>query len=191
MHFSPCFLLLSTLFLLLSTLFLQHLTRPALCLPSVVAVALSVPGTREVRGSDTSERKEIRLAAFSEKLLMKLVTKPSIAGFGLNWQSCHNMIFVGLSDSYELLYQAIRRCWRFGQDHTVNVYIIISTAEGAVRENIERKDEQCKQMVAEMVKHTKEILSKEIRATVRMTEAYEPRMEMVIPAWIIEGGYAV
>ena len=151
----------------------------------------AIPGTREVRGSDTSERKEIRLAAFSEKLLMKLVTKPSIAGFGLNWQSCHNMIFVGLSDSYELLYQAIRRCWRFGQDHTVNVYIIISTAEGAVRENIERKDEQCKQMVAEMVKHTKEILSKEIRATVRMTEAYEPRMEMIIPAWIIEGGYAV
>lgn len=150
-----------------------------------------IHGAREVRGSDSSERKEIRLAAFSKALLRKLITKPSIAGFGLNWQSCHNMIFVGLSDSYELLYQAIRRCWRFGQDHTVNVYIIISTAEGAVRENIERKDEQCKQMVAEMVKHTKEILSKEIRATVRMTEAYEPRMEMIIPAWIIEGCYAV
>lgn len=150
-----------------------------------------IPGTREVRGSDTSERKELRLVAFSEKILQRLITKPSIAGFGLNWQSCHNMIFVGLSDSYELLYQAIRRCWRFGQDRTVNVYIIISTAEGAVRENIERKDRQCKEMVAEMVKHTKEILSKEIRATVRMTEAYEPRVEMVIPPWIMEGGYAV
>ena len=152
---------------------------------------LVIPGAREVRGSDTSERKEIRLAAFSEQLLQKLVTKPSIAGFGLNWQSCHNMIFVGLSDSYELLYQAIRRCWRFGQDQTVNVYIIISTAEGAVRENIERKDAQCKQMVAEMVKHTKDILSKEIRATVRMTEAYEPSVDMFTPKWLIEGGYAV
>ena len=101
------------------------------------------------------------------------------------------MIFVGLSDSYELLYQAIRRCWRFGQDQTVNVYIITSTAEGAVRDNIERKDAQCKQMVAEMVKHTKDILSKEIRATVRMTEAYEPRVEMFTPEWLIEGGYAV
>ena len=151
----------------------------------------AIPGAREVRGSDSSERKEIRLAAFSEQLFQKLITKPSIAGFGLNWQCCHNMIFVGLSDSYELLYQAIRRCWRFGQDQTVNVYIITSTAEGAVRDNIERKDAQCKQMVAEMVKHTKDILSKEIRATVRMTEAYEPRVEMFTPEWLIEGGYAV
>lgn len=150
-----------------------------------------IPGAREVRGSDTSERKEIRLAAFSERLLQRLITKPSIAGFGLNWQGCYNMVFVGLSDSYELLYQAIRRCWRFGQKHTVNVYIIISTAEGAVRDNIERKNEQCKQMIAEMVKHTKDILSNEIRATVRMTEAYEPRIDMFIPEWVIEGGYAV
>lgn len=150
-----------------------------------------IPGAREVRGSDTAERKELRLAAFSEGLLMRLVTKPSIAGFGLNWQSCYNMIFVGLSDSYELLYQAIRRCFRFGQEHTVNVYIITSTAEGAVRENIERKDEQCRRMVAEMVKHTKEILSEEIRETVRMTEEYKPAVEMLLPAWLYEGGYAV
>ena len=101
------------------------------------------------------------------------------------------MIFVGLSDSYELLYQAIRRCWRFGQSETVHVYIITSTAEGAVRENIERKDAQCKQMVAEMVKHTREILEKDIRATVRMTDKYEPSKDMLLPAWLIEGGYAV
>ncbi len=149
----------------------------------------SIKDAYEVRGSDSSDRKEIRLQAFSEGLLKRLITKPSIAGFGLNWQGCHNMIFVGLSDSYELLYQAIRRCWRFGQDREVNVYIIISTSEGAVRSNIERKDEQCKQMVAEMVKHTKEILSDEIRATVRMTEVYEPTVNMIFPSWLIEGGY--
>lgn len=152
---------------------------------------IAIPGSREVRGTDTSERKEIRLAAFSEQLLQRLVTKPSIAGFGLNWQGCHNMIFVGLSDSYELLYQAIRRCWRFGQDQPVNVYIVTSTAEGAVRDNIERKDAQCKKMIIEMVKHTKDILSKEIRSTVRMTEAYEPNVDMYMPKWLIEGGYAV
>lgn len=151
----------------------------------------TIPGSREVRGSDSAERKELRLAAFSEQLLPKLITKPSIAGFGMNWQCCHNMIFVGLSDSYELLYQAIRRCWRFGQSETVHVYIITSTAEGAVRENIERKDAQCKQMVAEMVKHTREILEKDIRATVRMTDKYEPSKDMLLPAWLIEGGYAV
>lgn len=150
-----------------------------------------IPKAREVRGSDTSERKEIRLTAFSEGLLPRLITKPSIAGFGLNWQCCHNMIFVGLSDSYEMLYQAIRRCWRFGQTNDVNVYIVISTTEGAVKENIERKDQQCKQMVAEMVKHTKDILSSEIKATVRMTEEYTPSVEMLTPAWLIEGGYTV
>lgn len=150
-----------------------------------------IPGSREVRGSDSSERKELRLAAFSEQLIPKLITKPSIAGFGLNWQCCHNMIFVGLSDSYELLYQAIRRCWRFGQHRAVNVYIVTSEAEGAVRENIERKDAQCKEMVAEMVQHTKEILQKDVRATARMTEAYDPKKEMIIPDWVIEGGYAV
>jgi len=150
-----------------------------------------IPKAREVRGSDTSERKEIRLTAFSEGLLPRLITKPSIAGFGLNWQCCHNMIFVGLSDSYEMLYQAIRRCWRFGQTNDVNVYIVISTTEGAVKENIERKDQQCKQMVAEMVKHTKDILSSEIKATVRITEEYTPSVEMLTPAWLIEGGYAV
>lgn len=71
----------------------------------------------------------------------------------------------------------------------MNVYIVTSTAEGAVRDNIDRKDEQCKRMTAEMVEHTKEILAKEIRQTVRMTEPYEPKVEMVIPKWLVTGGY--
>ena len=149
-----------------------------------------VYGAREVRGSDSSDRKDVRLTAFTEGLIRRLVTKPSIAGFGLNWQKCHNMIFVGLSDSYEMLYQAIRRCWRFGQKQPVNVYIVISQAEGAVKENIIRKDEQCKAMIAEMVKHTKDILAADIKATVRMTDLYEPTVDMTTPPWLIEGGYA-
>ena len=149
-----------------------------------------IDGAVEVRGSDKAELKEGRLTGFTEGTVKRLVSKPSIAGLGLNWQGCHNMIFVGLSDSYEMLYQAMRRCWRFGQDKPVNVYIVTSTAEGAVRDNIDRKDEQCKKMTAEMVEHTKEILSKEIRQTVRMTEPYEPKVEMVIPKWLVTGGYA-
>ena len=101
------------------------------------------------------------------------------------------MIFVGLSDSYEMLYQAMRRCWRFGQEESVNVYIITSAAEGAVRDNIDRKDALCKQMIAEMVKHTKDILADEIKATIRMTEPYNPDVDMFTPDWLIEGGYAV
>ena len=73
----------------------------------------------------------------------------------------------------------------------MNVYIITSAAEGAVRDNIDRKDALCKQMIAEMVKHTKDILADEIKATIRMTEPYNPDVDMFTPDWLIEGGYAV
>lgn len=149
------------------------------------------PDAKEVRGSDHPRVKENVLAGFSTGFYRRLITKPSIAGFGLNWQSCHNMIFVGLSDSYEMMYQAIRRCFRFGQRHTVNVYIVTSEAEGAVRENIQRKEEQCKTMIKEMVSHTREILAADVQATFRMTEPYIPTMAMVIPEWLTTGGFNV
>lgn len=79
----------------------------------------------------------------------------------------------------------IRRCYRFGQVNTVNVHIVTSTAEGAVRENIERKERQRADMTAEMVRHTKEILRKEIRGTTRDVIEYNPQVEMKIPAWLI------
>lgn len=144
-----------------------------------------IPGAVEIRGSDTPQDKADKLRGFTDGSIRVLVTKPSIAGFGLNWQGCHNMIFVGLSDSYEMMYQAIRRCYRFGQANTVNVHIVTSTAEGAVRENIERKERQRADMTAEMVRHTKEILRKEIRGTTRDVIEYNPQVEMKIPAWLI------
>ena len=153
------------------------------CLSSII------PFSKEVRGSDNPEYKENALTAFSLGFCRKLITKPSTAGFGLNWQACHNMVFVGLSDSYEMMYQAIRRCWRFGQRSKVNVYIVTSEAEGAVCENIQRKEQQCRTMFAEMVSHTKEILAEDIKATFRMTEPYLPSISMIIPDWLVAGGY--
>jgi SNF2 family DNA or RNA helicase len=94
------------------------------------------------------------------------------------------MIFVGMSDSWEMQYQAIRRCYRFGQKDDVNVYLITSEAEGAVKENIERKEAQFQTMLQEMVSHTQEILEKEIRGTVRMSIPYNPQIEMKIPKWL-------
>ena len=138
----------------------------------------------EIRGSDKPRDKAERLRRFTDGEIRVLVTKPSIAGFGLNWQGCHNMIFVGLSDSYEMMYQAIRRCYRFGQENTVNVHIVTSAAEGAVKANVERKERQCAEMTAEMVKHTKEILEEEIRGTVRIVIPYNPQVEMKIPEWL-------
>ena len=94
------------------------------------------------------------------------------------------MIFVGLSDSYEAMYQAIRRCYRFGQAFPVDVHIITSAAEGAVKANIERKEAQAVSMKKNMVQHTKEILEQDIRGTVRIVIPYDPQMDMMIPAWI-------
>lgn len=137
----------------------------------------------EVKGSDKSEHKSNSLIEFSEGKIKVLVTKPSIAGFGMNWQNCHNMIFTGLSDSYEQYYQAVRRCWRFGQDNPVNVYIIISAKEGCVKENIERKQADFLKMQKEMTELTKKITKKELGSTCRISTPYEPEMEMKLPEW--------
>ena len=69
-----------------------------------------------------------------------LITKPAVFGWGMNWQHCNKMIFVSMSDSFEQYYQSTRRCWRFGQKHPVDVYIITSEKEGAVVKNIKRKE---------------------------------------------------
>lgn len=144
-----------------------------------------IPNAVEVRGTDAPEQKAQNLNGFTVGSVRTLISKPSIAGFGLNWQNCHNMIFVGLSDSYEMMYQAIRRCWRFGQEHDVDVHIITSEAEGAVKDNIDRKERQAALMVAEMVQHTKEILEEEIRGTQRNSIPYDPQEEMIVPEWLV------
>ena len=137
----------------------------------------------EIKGSDKPSYKEETMMDFSNDRIKCLITKPSIAGFGMNWQQCHNMIFVGLSDSYEQYYQALRRCWRFGQAHEVNVYIIISAKEGCVKENIERKDQDNRRMQKEMISWTKEITRKELKQTYQMISQYEANTIMRLPEW--------
>lgn len=102
-----------------------------------------------------------------------LVSKPSIFGFGLNFQHCSNVAFVGLSDSYEQFYQATRRCWRFGQTKEVNVYIIVSDAEGAVVANIKRKEKDADRMARMMVEHMQDLSSQEIRGTKRTEDKFK------------------
>lgn len=142
-----------------------------------------INGSVEVQGSDKDAHKSSSMLNFSKGGLKCLVTKPSIAGFGMNWQNCHNMIFTGLSDSYEQFYQALRRCWRFGQEKPVNVYIIISSKEGCVKENIERKQTDFLKMQSEMTELTKEITKKELRSTCRISTPYEPHIKMELPKW--------
>ena len=101
----------------------------------------------------------------------------------MNWQNCHNMIFTGLSDSYEQFYQAVRRCYRFGQNNPVNVYIIISKKEGCVKENIERKQDDFLRMQHEMTELTKDIAKKELKSTCRISTPYNPNVKMELPKW--------
>jgi hypothetical protein len=115
------------------------------------ALAAGIAGAVEVRGSDTDAHKESAMLGFQRGAVRVLVSKASICGFGMNFQNCHQVAFVGLSHSYESFYQAIRRCWRFGQDSAVQAHVIYDWAEGAVVENLRRKEQEAGEMAEKMV----------------------------------------
>ena len=139
--------------------------------------------SKNVQGSDKNKYKSETTLSFSDEKLKCLISKPQLAGYGMNWQNCHNVIFTGLSDSFEQYYQAVRRCWRFGQTQEVNVYIIISAKEGCVKENIERKQLDFITMRDAMINLTKEITKKELKSTCRLTTPYEANTTMKLPNW--------
>lgn len=139
----------------------------------------------EVKGSDTDIHKETSMLGFANGDIKFLVSKPSICGFGMNFQRCHNMIFCGISDSYEKFYQAVRRCYRFGQKNEVNVYVVISQRELSVLNNIKKKQSQHEKMSQEMIDRTNEILKNEIHNTVKMTEDYTANTIVKIPDWVV------
>jgi hypothetical protein len=154
------------------------------------ALRKAIPGSVEIRGSDNPEKKVKAAHDFAAGKINCLVSKSSIFGFGLNFQVCNKMVFTGLSDSFEQYYQAIRRCWRFGQTMPVQVHVITSEKEGAIVRNIERKEADFQIMLNGMIASTQEICSKEIRASVRDMDVYEPAMDMRIPAWLKEDATA-
>lgn len=133
----------------------------------------AIPYSIEVEGADTEEHKVNALLGFSQGAIKTLVTKPRIAGFGMNFQSCHNVFFVGLSDSYEQFYQAVRRCWRFGQTDPVDCYVVTSDIEGAVVKNIQRKEEDANRMAEMMVANMHEINEANIKGMTRTKDEYK------------------
>ena len=104
------------------------------------ALAAAVPGSVNVQGSWSPDAKAEALEAFQSGDLRVLITKPSIAGFGMNFQNARRMAFVGLGDSYEAYYQAIRRCYRFGQQRRVHVHVVVSDIEQQIALNVARKE---------------------------------------------------
>ena len=142
------------------------------------ALASRLPDAVEVRGSMSADEKERGLVAFSTGQVRVIITKPSIAGFGLNWQHCARMAFVGLSFSYENYYQAIRRCWRFGQTRPVQVHIACADTEENIWQTVSRKaddhDTMKRAMSMAMARAVK-------RAAV---ETYKPTKTLSLPTWM-------
>lgn len=154
------------------------------------ALEALIPGSVEVSGSHSLKEKEDRILGFSEGRYRVLITKPKIAGFGMNWQHCAQMAFVGLSDSYEQIYQAIRRCWRFGQEKPVSVHFIAHAAEGSVLENVQRKEAQADQMAREMIQFMREFQEREVRQLKREVAVYA-RDQVITPRWTMKLGDCV
>lgn len=119
------------------------------------AAAAAIDGAVEVAGSDDPDTKASRMLGFARGEHRVLVSKPSICGFGMNFQRCHQQVFVGLTHSYEQFYQAVRRSWRFGQTEPVDVYLVQTDADGAIAQSLKRKAAAADEMAAEMVRLVK------------------------------------
>jgi hypothetical protein len=148
------------------------------------ALRAAIPGAVEIRGSDDPEVKEERLIAFADGRIRVLVTKPSIAGFGLNWQHCARMAFVGVTDSFEAYYQAVRRCWRFGQQREVHVHVFASELEGAVVANLRRKEQDATAMAEQLSAETAGAVREQVLGVTRNTNPYTPAKRITPPAWL-------
>jgi len=148
------------------------------------SLAKAIPDAVEVTGADSNEHKEQSALRFVDGKIRALVSKSSIYGFGMNMQHCHNAAFVGLSDSWESVYQATRRIWRFGQTQPVNIHFITGELEGAVVRNIERKEKQSREMAEAMLGHMREINAAEIHGTIRETENYIATERVRTPSWL-------
>ena len=147
------------------------------------ALRAALPDAVEVRGPDDPELKADRLMGFANGSVRILISKPSIAGWGMNFQRCSDMVFVGLNDSFEQLFQAIRRCWRFGQTRPVNVYLIAAETEGAVVSNLEEKERAAEYMADQMVEHMRDLTKRALRGSqARVPASHDKRME--VPAWL-------
>lgn len=145
------------------------------------AIKALLPEASEVHGRMNADQKEAGLAAFSDGTARILITKPSIAGWGLNWQHCARQAFVGLSFSYEAFYQAVRRCWRFGQERPVDVHVACAETEEAIWQTIVRKRDDHQTMKTAMRAAMAQAV--EVRAT---KLDYQPEQPAALPAWLQE-----
>lgn len=130
------------------------------------AMEKAIPGAVNVHGSLSPEEKAQLLMDFSDGKIRVLITKPSIASMGMNWQHCARMAFVGMGDSYEQYYQAIRRCYRYGQQRVVQVHIVLAEIESQIADNVRRKENQANEITDALVAEMRTVhnMKKEVAA---------------------------
>lgn len=121
------------------------------------ALTAAIPDAVNVHGSLDPDEKARLLLGFADGDYRVIVTKPSIASLGLNWQHCARMAFVGLSDSYEQYYQAMRRCYRYGQTRVVDAHIVLSDLESQIATNVARKERQASEITTALIEHARRI----------------------------------
>lgn len=137
------------------------------------------PDALEVRGAQSADEKEEKLSAFSEGKVSKLIVKPKLAGFGLNWQHCARQCFIGLSFSYEQFYQAVRRSWRFGQKRPVEAHIVMSDTEKIIWDAINKKADR-----HDVMKDAMRLAMKRSHMSARVLDDYKPTKNVKLPEWL-------
>lgn len=133
----------------------------------------------------TPDEKESAILAWMAGERPVMISKPSIMGWGINAQHCARMAFVGVTDSWEAYYQAVRRCWRFGQSREVEVHIFASDLEGAVISNLQRKERDAKAMADSLSAETQAAVMEEVTGVTRISNPYSPARTVEIPAWLV------
>jgi hypothetical protein len=144
-----------------------------------------LPTALQVAGRHPVDLKVSRLLGFKDGRPPILISKPSLAGHGMNWQHCSRMVFVGLTDSFEQVYQAIRRCWRFGQTCPVDVYFVASELEGAVVANLRRKEQAFDAMLDAMASHMRDLIRENVIGGRVASATYNPQVNMKVPEWLL------
>lgn len=139
-----------------------------------------LPDAIEVRGSMSIDEKEDRLAAFESGKAKHLIAKPAMCGYGLDWSHCSHMAFVGRSYSYETWYQAVRRCWRFGQKKPVKVHLIVAEGEAEIGRILDRKADDHAKMKTAM----REAMRRAVGKSSVVKVAYNPTHKAKLPSWI-------
>lgn len=143
------------------------------------AITDAISDALDVRGSQSLDVKENALSGFSDGSVRILVTKPKLAGFGLNFQNCARVAFVGATYSFESYYQAIRRCWRFGQRRPVHVHMVASATEREVLAALASKRDEFTQMREQMF-----LAARRAKQAKAADGSYCPTVPMVLPAWL-------